>query len=857
MMTRWLWVTGLVVLVGNVGSDGCDADEDGYTVAAGDCDDNDPSIQPGAEERANIVDDNCNGFADEPPVGLELDEGATALQGWATAVAHADDHVFVSGAATLLVYHEGTDGALALEARVDLRDVVYDMALDGDTLFLAAGNAGLVAVDVSDPAVPVIADQRVDFAASSVGARNGYVAVGHRNQKTVAVYPFDGERFGAPVFTYAGDDCMMASDYVSAVTLGGPSGEHLYVGYAGTHEEDQSGTTLTVQDGDLAYFEDFHAGPSVPAACLSRHGDDPIGAVSALSALDEADRSGVFLATERKTMQDVPSLRWVEPVCDPAGVCVLEEVVPCEDCYCDAADPEDCPDGTLLKGRGNAVAGDSSLVCVGGMHVFDYKLDDLWCVRDPFSPNPRPLSTRTLDLVYDLEFNRDSDGIARLYVADEWGGLQVYQPDTDLDRMVARAATGAQSFAVWRDRQTIYSVKEGAGLWRYQEGTGEDPVVLERVWSRGGDPTVACYDTEENGGDYDPTNPSCLDDVFVHAGVSDGQTVYLQVGNRFDIVGLDYTYFVAVDRDSGEALFQQYQSEHVSFWGIGSVVVEPLADGTNAVFLATGSNRCNDMDEQYYGPCLDGTFQEGGLRLYRHDTVAGTMAQAAFVPTGTLPSGVYAVEALDAAILGDYVFVPLLEFRWPKLRDLANGVFASEGIAIYRWRDQVGNLGLEEVSRVAPLDVHDEPYRLLVDEDHGLLLAGGQKLLAYPLTDTDGVPLLGTPVDLSPGDNSLNAPLAIWGMARLGNRLYVADPYNGIYGYDLSAGVETRPVVFYPTFDAASNQPIPLAADIRPLHMPRDLAVASDGALLVQEWISGRVSLLREAWASARSSNGR
>ncbi|MGH8488731.1 MAG: MopE-related protein [Gammaproteobacteria bacterium] len=55
-----------------------DADGDGFTVAQGDCNDQDPAIHPGATEVCNATDDDCNGAVDEGLGNLSCGVGACA-----------------------------------------------------------------------------------------------------------------------------------------------------------------------------------------------------------------------------------------------------------------------------------------------------------------------------------------------------------------------------------------------------------------------------------------------------------------------------------------------------------------------------------------------------------------------------------------------------------------------------------------------------------------------------------------------------------------------------------------------------------------------------------------------------------
>ena len=79
---------------------GIDLDEDGYSVARGDCDDEDPTRNPGVEEDCNGFDDNCDGLVDEicdctPPSEQVCYSGAPETEG--VAACHAGSQTCEGG----------------------------------------------------------------------------------------------------------------------------------------------------------------------------------------------------------------------------------------------------------------------------------------------------------------------------------------------------------------------------------------------------------------------------------------------------------------------------------------------------------------------------------------------------------------------------------------------------------------------------------------------------------------------------------------------------------------------------------------------------------------------------------------
>ena len=770
----------------------CDQDGDGFSPPQ-DCDDNDRQTYPGAPELADIKDNNCNGFADEPPVGFN--RVTSSGQGAASAVEWYGDYIYLAAAAVLQVYYgpPGTEPQLIRE--IELPDWIREMAVDGDTLFVAARGAGLLAYDLADPADPQPAGavtglfdaqghQDIEAVFFGLDAQANKVAVAHNNPVMKGSGGIDALVFqydpAADSFTV--QNVLLAQDVRESTNLEMPitvaltddaQGLYIGLGYIGF----ALNLPPTAAYGELAFVDLID--PQAPAMNLTE-----IGAPMDLDTVGDT----VFAALTRfKAGQQCSMLSRVQ-----VGGQGLEETV-------------------MLSNMGQSaggaidIAGDA--LAFGLQIIGRYEGKNLWVFTDLLAASPTEVgSGASLDWVYQVAYRPGASD--ELLVADEWGGLQVWDvTGNDLER-TSRIPTGTQCLGMWANGDRVYSAKEGAGLWFFDDSEPENAQIGVE-WLDLSAPGCSC------------SGCSCpLDDgpdppaVFVSNGANVTGGVALATGNRKDMIGI-YEKYLMIFKETGDAYKLRY-SEYID---------EPLYP----------------VDVDARGELLFVSESRAGLHVYQF--CSGESIEMRHLASD-VPGNNNMI--LKVAPFGDYLFVA--ETDW---------TMTQGAIRVYRYKDDapaacprqpaidlvyIGSFATDGLLRF-----------VLADEGHQVLAAGrkGDLLLFdLPAPDSDITSDTLSTIDasrrtVSPGARARVEQPDVRGLAFHGDALYFADPKNGLYKLSLT----TEALVgFYPAHFGSWNGPrlLQSAPGVMPIYTPNSVAIMPSGKVVVQEEAPGRVVVLSE-----------
>ncbi len=747
------------------------------------------------------------------PAALTTGEGAPvgftredySMQGYASAVEWYGDYIYLAASTVLQVYYAPPGAVPQLMHELELRDWVREMAVAGDALFVAARGDGLFAFDLAgDPSRPMLADRvsgvfdagafgAVEAVFNGVDAAGGRVAAARANNVAkgrggvdALVFDYDPATGKLALVEAIGTDVRAKTAIETPLTVGlTEDGGGLYIGYG-------------VIVGELAYVPLGAAGGQV------LHGD--FGAAFDIKTKGD----GAFVAnTALRPGEDASMLSRVRIV---DGQLVEEPIL---------TNPG--------SGAGMAVDLHGDLLCFATWTPGRYEEGyNLWTFTDLLADQPtRAGAAGTPDWIFQIACRDSATGPDWVYVADEWGGLEMWANsggNLTLDLQRHRVATGALSEGLWVEGSRVFAVKRGAGLWAFDESDprGERPVV---EWIDRSDPGCSCADCCPPAQGVFPYPPA----VFVTAGIStQGRVAVLAADRNTGVEGDGYFMFFKEDRVSGE--YECVFSEPVEAWG-GSVL---KAYRQELIFASTASH---------------------ALRVYQH--CPGRTDQVRLISEIGMPTSLANMEITDVAVYGDYLFVA--EVHHPPLT-----VPDSGQVHAFRWKQ--GELATcparpepPDVAYLGSFGGDVIAYRLALDPVRGLLIVGASAKATFPVKG--GALLFYDLVHFDPDDpagmdqhRTVATPAEADRVTRPNihdllldeDYLYVVDRDNGLYRYSLDEGAY---VGFYPAHRGPESQafvpqPVRSPEGIVPLYHPVSAAMLPSGSVVVHEHNSGRATIL-------------
>jgi hypothetical protein len=492
----------------------------------------------------------------------------------------------------------------------------------------------------------------------------------------------------------------------------------------------------------------------------------------------------------------------------------------------------------ILTNPGSSAGGSvdihGDLLCFGTWSPARYEDGyNLWVFTDLLEDAPtRVGAAGTLDWIYQLACRDSETGSDWVYVADEWGGLEAWQMDglaLTLDLAQHRVATGALSLGLWNDGSRVYSAKKGAGLWVFDEADPQhERVAVE--WIDRSDPGCNCAGCCPPAVGSRPYPPA----IFAVKGTSNQGRVALFGQDRNTAVEGD-GYFMVFEEDESSGEYECVYSEPITAtaWGGQTVGGHTVTSVGEVLFVSSSTPT---------------------LRLYQHCPAEPEPVR--FLTEIETPIQGNNMEISDVAVYQDYLL--MTEVHKPPLLAEQSGV-----IHVYRWK-QGGDLAVcpARLSLLSPpvylgsFGADFIPFRLLVDSARDRLIVGCASnpfkqggLLFYDLSEFDPA----NPADMddhytnvSPDDSIRVTDPNIYDLLLDGDALYVVDFDNGLYQYSFSESAYVR---FYPAHRGTTSQVfepqlVQSPEGIIPLHHPVAVALTPSGRIMVQEHVSGRVSIL-------------